>query len=126
MQNPINSSASARDPEDNGEKLHNAAPRLLEVPGTIPTPPKGYAPDYFENEFAEKPVREFLGYCAPDIERPGYRLQRSWAPEEGLNVWIDHCSDAPFTVLELRDLIATLTETLNSVDNESHVPGGTN
>lgn len=122
MQQTTNYPATMRDLLQMAEKLDVTVPRLLEVPGPTPTPPAGYTPDYFVNEFTKEPVPEFVGFSAPDIERPGYRLQRSWTPEEGVCVFIDHLSDEPFTIPEIADLIATLTRALDFVAEESPSP----
>ncbi|WP_426226257.1 hypothetical protein [Pseudarthrobacter sp. DSP2-3-2b1] len=89
-------------------------PRPLEGLRSIPKPPAGYAPEYFVNEFAKEPVPEFVGYSAQDIERPGYKILSSWTPEGGVQLFIDHGNDDPFTMTEVRDLIATLQEALST------------
>lgn len=115
MQHTTNYPAIERELVDSLETQDVTVPRPLEVPGSVPTPPAGFTPDYFVNEFAAEPVPEYSGHTAPAIERPGYRLQRSWNPEDGLGVWIDHLTEDPFTVPEIRDLITTLTGALDSV-----------
>lgn len=101
--------------------MAETAPRLLEVLGSTLTPPAGYTPVYFVNEFAKEPVPELVCYSPPAIERPGYTLQRSWTPEEGLLLWIDHNQDEAFRVPEVRDLITTLTGLLEAVTEAPEV-----
>lgn len=48
------------------------------------------------------------------VERPGYEIQPTWSAENGLSVFIDHYRNDPYTVEEVRDLIATLTGMLQS------------
>ncbi len=101
--------ATVREPVSTGEKVGMTVPKPLEVLGPVPTPPAGYTPDYFVNEFAKDPAHELVGYSAPVIERPGYTIQPFWNPEDGVGMWIDHNRDEIFSVPQIRDLIATLT-----------------
>lgn len=101
--------------------MTETAPRLLEVLGSTPTPPAGYSPVYFVNEFAKEPVPELVCYSAPDIGRPGFKVQRSWNPDEGFLLWIDHNQDEAFRVPEIRDLITTLTGLLEAVTEAPEV-----
>lgn len=114
--------ATLRELADMTELTNMTVPRPLEVPGPVATPPAGFTSDYFVNEFAEEPVPELVGYSAASIERPGYRIQRSWTPEEGVLLWVDHNRDEAFTVPQIRDLIATLTGTLDSVTDDAPSP----
>lgn len=104
--------ATVRELDTMAENLGMTAPRLLEVLGPVPTPPAGFTPNYDENEFAKDHEPELVDYSAPNIERPGYKILSSWTPESGLRLYIDHDDNEFFTMAEVRDLIATLQDTL--------------
>lgn len=126
MQHSTNYPATVRETGDMAEALGLPAPRLLEVLGPCQTPPAGFMPNYFVNEYAKNPQSELVDYSVPTIERPGYKILSSWTPEGGLRLYIDHDDNESFTVPEICDLISVLSVTLRTMVEEAHTPEDSN
>lgn len=51
------------------------------------------------------------------IKRDRFEVSGTWTPERGYGALIDHDNDAPFTLPELKELIATLRQFVDEYDN---------
>lgn len=63
---------------------------------------------------------EVIGYECK-IKRDSFEVLGTWTEQDGYGAYIDHDHDAPFTVPQLKDLIATLREMMTQDDETAPI-----